>query len=417
MKIAPTLRLHRDDSYLLDFEARVEAVEWSEDSCELALDRSAFYLESGGQPSDFGTLRGAPLLGLREADGILWHRLALDRADGPAVGEIVRAQVDRARRLDHLEQHSGQHILSAACVRVGAGDTVSFHLGRDESTLDLAGPEPTRERLRDALELANGCVLDDREFRIHSIDRADLARYPIRKDPGLEHDVLRLIEIDQFDWSLCGGTHARRAGEVGPIHVLGWEKNKGAWRIRFLAGRRTLRYLAVAHELLDDTARGYSIHWQAIPESMRAWRDESAALRKEVRQLRLERGEREGERLFANTVADARGLRCLAHWFGSTGMEEARAAVNRVVALGPSLLLAGGVEAGRAYWFTARSESLPEDLSGWNAGAALRAWLAPLGGKGGGNERFAQGSAPAPSDDSTSGSPLDAANLARLGLN
>lgn len=415
MTIEPTLRLHRDDSYLLDFEARVAAIEWCDDSCDLALDRSAFYLESGGQPSDSGSLLGKPLLGLREAGGVLWHRLSLERDEAPAPGDTVRGQVDRPRRLDHLEQHSGQHILSAACVKVGAGDTVSFHLGREESTIDLAGPEPTRELLRDALELANDCVLQDREFRVHTIDRADLSRYPVRKDPGLEHDVLRLIEIDEFDWSLCGGTHARRAGEVGPIHVLGWERNKAVWRLRFLVGRRTLRYLAATHELLDDTARGYSIHWQAIPETMRAWREQSVALRKDVRQLRLERGEREGERLFTCSAEDAEGVRRLAHWFGATGMEEARAAINRVVALGPSLVLAGGVEADRAYWFTARSELLPGNLARWNAGAALRAWLAPLGGKGGGNERFAQGSAPAPSDESTSGPPLDAANLARLG--
>lgn len=409
MGISATERLHLHDSFLLTFEAEVLAVEECADRLEIALDRSAFYVESGGQPSDQGQVGEWSLIGLREDAGVVWHGIA--REAGLVPGARIEGRVDAERRRDHLEQHSGQHILSAACLRAGLGDTVSFHLGREESTIDLAGAEPTRASITAALRLANDCVLDDVQFRVHEIERSELHRYPVRKDPGVQHDVLRLIEVEGFDWSLCGGTHARRSGEVGPIHVLGWEKNKAAWRLRFLVGHRALTYLGEAQRLLEETARAHSIHWRAIPESMRGWREESLALAKEVRRLRLEAGEREGERLFREHGSDSAGARRLRLWLPTATMEEARALTNRYVAGGAALALVGGIENGRAFWLAARGEPTP--IADWRADVALRNWLAPVGGKGGGNERFAQGSAAPDCEELVRG--LEALDLDRLG--
>ncbi|MBK8231415.1 MAG: alanyl-tRNA editing protein [Candidatus Eisenbacteria bacterium] len=410
MGISATERLHRQDSFLLNFQAEVVAVEARAERLELALDQSAFYVESGGQPSDQGQLGEWPLLGLREVEGVVWH--GVDREARIAPGDCLEGRVDAPRRRDHLEQHSGQHVLSAACLRAGLGDTVSFHLGREESTIDLAGAEPTRASIAAALRLANDCVLDDLPVRVHEIERSELHRFPVRKDPGVQHDVLRLIEIEGFDWSLCGGTHARRSGEIGPIHVLGWEKNKAAWRVRFLVGHRALAYLGDVQHLLDATARAHSIHWRAIPESMRGWREESLALAKEVRRLRLEAGEREGERLYRAQGEGQGGLRRLRLWLPAATMDEARALSNRFVGGGGALALVGGLEAGRAFWMAARAEPTP--IAGWRADVALRNWLGKVGGKGGGNERFAQGSGAAEAEEHLRA--LHTLDLDRLGL-
>lgn len=396
--IPPTVRMHERDTYLFDFEGTVLARRTEGDTALLALDRSAFYVESGGQPSDAGSIEGHEVLELREEDGVIWHRLASSVALEP--GSRVRGRIDTARRLDHMQQHTGQHLLSAACLRAFGGDTVSFHLGREESTIDLAGPEPDRGCIAAALECAHDCILGDRPIRIHEVEREALAHYPLRKDPGAEHEVLRLIEIEDFDWSPCGGTHARRAGEVGPIHVLGWEKGRGAWRIRFLAGRRTLGYLSEIHHLLEETAREHSLHWRQLPETLRGWKERALALEKDLQRLRAERGEQTAETRFAAEAPDREGSRRFALWLGAVCLDEARPFVNRLTALGPARVLVGGHETGRAYWIAARSAELPAKVSSWHAGHVLKAWLEARGGKGGGNDRFAQGSAPPPPSES-----------------
>lgn len=402
----PTRLLYHDDTGLLEFEATICAVLPREPGSEIALDRTAFYAESGGQPADHGSLAGRTVLGLRREGGVVWHAVA---ECGLAVGDLVTGCIDATRRRDHMQQHTGQHILSQAFVREGARNTCGFHLGAEESTIDLDGEKPPPDLCEAVAAAANDCVLSDRPVRMHQVPRGELDRYPLRRDPGEEHEVLRLIEIDEWDWSACGGTHARRTGEVGAIHLLGVEKVRGLWRVRFLAGGRTLCYLSRAHRVLDETARAHSLRWDGLAEAARAWTTEIVALSREVRSLRVERGEREAERLLLATEPGPGGARLLGLWRDDAGTDELRALASRFVASGSAFILAGCPDGEREVWVAARSVAWSANrTAGTAAGSAsgtglagpvphagewLREWLAARGGKGGGNETFAQGGA------------------------
>ena len=388
----PTRLLHQEDTGLFAFEATVTAVRLVEHGSEIALDRTAFYVESGGQPADHGTLAGRPLLGLRRDGGVVWHAVT----EGWLVpGDVVKGCIDAARRRDHMQQHTGQHILSQAFVREGARNTRGFHLGTEESTIDLDGDKPQSDLCASVAVAANDCVLSDRLIRIHEVPREELDRYPLRRDPGAEHEVLRLIEIEGWDWSACGGTHARRTGEVGAIHLLGVEKVRGFWRVRFLAGERTLRYLSRAHCVLDETARAHSLRWDGLAEAARAWTCEIAELTREVRRLRVERGEREAERLLHATTPGFGGVRRLGLWREDAAPDELRALASRFAASGAAVILAGCPDGERETWVAARSAAWTEAAgTPPHAGALLREWLVTRGGKGGGSETFAQGGAP-----------------------
>jgi alanyl-tRNA synthetase len=388
----PTRLLHHEDPGLLEFEATVTAVRPGKHGFEIALDRTAFYAESGGQPADRGTLAGRTVLELSRVAGVVWHEVAeagLDR------GDAVTGSVDPGRRRDHMQQHTGQHILSQAFVREGARNTRSFHLGADESTIDLDGVKPPAELCESVAAAANDCVLSDRPVRIHQVPRGELGRYPLRRDPGGEHEVLRLIEIEGWDWSACGGTHARRTGEVGAIHLLGVERIRDLWRVRFLAGGRTLRYLTRAHRVLEETARAHSLRWDGLAEAARAWTVEIAELAREVRRLRVERGEREADRLLVATSPESDGVRLLGLWREDGALDELRALASRFTTLGTSIVLAGCPDGERETWVAVRSTEWHHAARpAPHAGELLREWLAGRAGKGGGNDTFAQGGAP-----------------------
>jgi alanyl-tRNA synthetase len=388
----PTRLLHQEDTRLLGFEATVLAVRLSAEGWEVALDRTAFYAESGGQPSDHGLLAGRPVLALRREKGVVWHTVAESEL---APGDPVVGRVDGERRRDHVQQHTGQHILSQAFVREGGRNTRSFHLGAEESTIDLDGEKPDAALLEAVVSAANACVLEDRPIHIHEVPRDELDRFPLRRDPGAEHEILRLVEIEDWDWSACGGTHAGRTGEVGTVHVLGVEKIRELWRVRFLAGGRTVRYLYRAHRVLDETARAHSLRWDAIAEATRGWTAEIAALAREVRRLRVERGEREADRLRLETAPQPGEARLFGLWLEHAGPDELRALASRLAVAGKVLVLAGCPDGDRETWVAARGPDWPAG-EGWrpHAGECLRDWLASRGGKGGGSDAFAQGGAP-----------------------
>jgi alanyl-tRNA synthetase len=400
LSLPQTVRLHLEDTYRLEFEGLVQAVRPAEQGgIEVALDATAFYVGSGGQPSDGGTLAGREVRSVHLEDGVVWHRLEVRPGDAMAEclpGGFVEGRIDAALRLDHMQQHTGQHILSQAFVRCAQLPTVGFHLGREESTVDLRGERPEPDAIERVLLEANDCVLADRPVRVHFVERTDLERYPLRRDAAAEHDVFRLIEIEEYDWSACGGTHARRTGEVGPIQILGVERIRQDWRIRFLAGRRALAYLRAAHRLLDETARAHSLHWTAIPEAAAGWKKAAADAEREVRRLQVERGEREGARLARETPADARGRRVRGCWAGEAGAEELRALATSFGAAGGALFLGGSRTGDRCAWVAACGERADATSGLPPADALLQDWLAEVAGKGGGNAAFARGTSPAP---------------------
>src|SRR5207237_5303387 len=191
----------------------------------------------GGQPSDRGTLGEARVIDCIDAEdeGVLHVIKGLV----PDVDDIIHGEVDWLRRLDHLQQHTGQHILSAAFVRLFAAPTHSFRVLEHECEIDVALDDPTEARLDQAVDLANQIIWECRPIQIRQVTREAAASLPLRKEPAREGE-LRLIDIDEFDLTPCGGTHAKSTGEVGVIAVGSWERAKGLTRIQFMAGLRLM---------------------------------------------------------------------------------------------------------------------------------------------------------------------------------
>ena len=242
-----TDRLYYTDSYLTSFDAVVRSYQVVDGKHQVVLDRSAFYPSSGGQPFDTGRLGPQPVIDVIDDDaGEVVHLLS-----GPLdVGTQVRGEVDWPRRLDHMQQHTGQHLLSAAFDRLVGVRTVSFHLGTDASTIDLAR-EVTPSELDRAESEANVVVWDDRPVTVRFVSSEEAARLPLRKEPVRE-GTLRLVEIPDFDLSACGGTHVPRTGVVGVVAVSGVERFKGGSRVSFVCGGRALR----SHRQLRDVVLG-----------------------------------------------------------------------------------------------------------------------------------------------------------------
>lgn len=233
-----TERLYYNDSHLIEFEARViDKTERVSGWTAVTLDRTAFYPTGGVQPSDTGTLNGARVVECidDEAEGVL-HVI---QGHAPSVGDLVKGRIDWPRRLDHIQQHTGQHILSQAFVTLFNAPTRGFRVMDESCEIDVELTNPSSELIERTVELANNVVWEDRQIVVKNVTPEEAGRLPLRKDPSRDGE-LRLIEIEGFDLTPCGGTHAYRTGEVGMIAVRSWERAKGLTRIEFVAGTRAL---------------------------------------------------------------------------------------------------------------------------------------------------------------------------------
>jgi len=228
-----TRRLYYDDAYLQNFDARVvsclpaepvQGASGAQPAWEVLLDQTAFYPSSGGQPNDLGLLGEASVLDVRdEADGIV-HIVDREVETGG-----VKGCVNWPRRFDHMQQHTGQHLLSAMFQERFGLPTVSFHLGEEICTIDLHGGEPSRDQLIGAQRAANKVIFEDRPIGVRYGTREQLARLGIRKDVERE-GLLRAIEIEDADLQPCGGTHVKSTGQIGMILVRGCNKVRQDWR-------------------------------------------------------------------------------------------------------------------------------------------------------------------------------------------
>ena len=266
-----TERLYYTDAYLREFDASVVRVDRRDGRTAVVLDRTAFYPTSGGQPFDVGFLDvGRPFQGRRpivdvidEDSGDIAH--VID-GDAPAPGETVHGAIDWTRRFDHMQQHTGQHVLSAAVDRLFGVRTVSFHLGTDASTIDLSR-ELTRDEIAAAERDANRVVWENRPVAIRYASAEEAAKLPLRKEPVRE-GTLRLIDIEQFDLSACGGTHVASTGAIGIIALGAIERFKGGQRVEFFCGGRALTKFRSMRDALSGAVRALSVLPHELPDAI-----------------------------------------------------------------------------------------------------------------------------------------------------
>jgi alanyl-tRNA synthetase len=374
-----TSRIYYAEPNRATFEACVADCE-AGDRIEVVLDQTAFYPTSGGQPFDVGVLDDARVLDVVEReDGVVIH--VVDRP--LPVGARVSGVIDWTRRFDHMQQHSGQHVLSAAWDRLFQVRTESFHLGANASTIDLAR-EVTGTEIRRAEDEANRIVWEDRAVMIRFATAEEAAAMPLRKDAGRTGE-LRLIEIVGFDLSACGGTHVARTGAIGNIAISGWEKVRGGTRLEFLCGRRALDRFREWRDLFAATRRRLSLSAADLPAGIDRLQADAKSMQRtlgaamerlaayEARAL-VDRGQRVGDRIVSVEALDgwdAAGLKTLAAAAVQYAPSAAIALFSRST---PALaVIACGADARL------------------DASVVLRSLVSAFGGKGGGKADLAQG--------------------------
>ncbi|MEQ1834000.1 MAG: hypothetical protein ABL977_13170 [Candidatus Eisenbacteria bacterium] len=243
-------RRYYDDSYTTRFTGDITDVGVHAGRPAIELGATWFYPESGGQLADLGTIAGAKVLDVQVDDEArVWHVV-----DTPPSGRGLACEIDWARRFDHMQQHTGQHILSAAFERLQNAPTISSTLGAEKSVIEVGLPDVDWRTVEAVEAAANQVLWDDRALVLHWTDAEGIARFPLRKAPKVTGRI-RVVEVPEWDWSACGGTHTRRTGEVGAIKIVGWEKLRGNVRFTFLCGGRALRDHAWRTEALLDAAK------------------------------------------------------------------------------------------------------------------------------------------------------------------
>ena len=375
-----TTRLYYTEPYRTEFDATVVAVD-SQDGCmHVTLDQTAFYPTSGGQPFDTGTLGGAAVSEVIDReDGTIAHVTA----GSLKAGEVVRGAIDWARRFDHMQQHTGQHVLSAAFDRLFGVRTESFHMGTASATIDLAREVSAAEVVR-AEDEANRIAWEDRLVAIRFASAEEAAKMPLRKE-SIRTGPLRLIDVEGFDLSACGGTHVSTTGGIGVIAIGGWEKFRGGSRVEFLCGGRALNRFRHWRDSLAATQKFLSVAPDEMAAAVERMQGESKAQQRTLRGCQEKLAIHEAHALVEKSSSvgdqvvivealedwDAQGLKAIAV---AAAAEKPTAVVVLFTTTTPALVV------------IARGTAATAD-----AGALLKSLVAQFGGKGGGKPDLAQG--------------------------
>jgi alanyl-tRNA synthetase len=342
------------------------------------LDRTAFYPTSGGQPYDTGTLGTVRVTDVVEReDGTIFHLVDVDLAPGP-----VHGQIDWARRFEHMQQHTGQHVLSAGFDRLCQARTESFHLGSAAATIDLAREVTPAEIDRVELEV-NRVVWEDRPVTIRFADAEEAAKLPLRKEP-VRGGRLRLIDIEGYDLSACGGTHVKSTGAIGMVAVTAWERFRGGTRVEFRCGIRALRGHAAWRDTVAASVRLLSVLPGELPAGIERLQTEGRELKRRVKDLQERLASHEAGALASRAEPFAGGHLVVAAIEGwdAAGLK----AIASAVAERPSHAAILVSSPAPASIVVARAGGIPLD-----AAAILKQVTGRFGGKGGGRPEAAQG--------------------------
>jgi alanyl-tRNA synthetase len=401
-----TDRLYYLDPYLREFDAAIERVEARGDRFVITLDRTAFYPSSGGQPFDTGILgRWHVVDVVDEEDGSIAHVVeprTLDTDPGdppdprdprhppapPEPGSVLRGAVDWPRRFDHMQQHTGQHLLSAALDRLFGVRTVSFHMGAAVSTIDLAR-EVSPAEIAAAETDANRIVWEGRPVGIRFATAEEAAAMPLRKE-AVRGGTLRLIDVEGYDLSACGGTHVARTGGIGIIAVASWERFKGGLRLSFLCGGRALGGYRALRDAVSGAVRLLSVLPDELPASIERMQAEAKEQKKAMVRLQADLARHRAEELAAAAepiqlsagVPDA--VKLVARVIDGDATALKALATSIVASPGYVVVLVSAVAPALAVVARSSDVSVPAER-------LLASLITKFGGRGGGKADFAQG--------------------------
>jgi alanyl-tRNA synthetase len=386
-----TERLYYRDSFLYDFDAEISEVH-ANPKPGLILNRTAFYPTSGGQVFDTGIIETEnEKLKVKEVadteDGRVIHYLEAPFKE-IKLGSKVRGQIDTTRRCDHMQQHTGQHVLSAAFVRLYNMPTVSFHMGDDYCSIDLDTPTLTKEQVEQAERLANEIILENREVQIRFVTREEAGKLGLRKIPPAERDELRLIDIHDFDLSACGGTHVSQTGQIGCVLLRKTERVRQGWRVEFVAGQRAVASARRDFMTLTEAAGTFSAHIYDVPQQVRKSLDEIKNLRKQREQSLEELAEAQAAALLAGT-SEAGGRKLVIRSFADHDLNFIKLLAQKTARMETNVVALLGSTSPQPSLVFAQSIGQPYDM-----GALMKDTVSKFGGRGGGSKDMAQGGLP-----------------------
>src|SRR5215469_1493283 len=387
-----TQRLYYHDSFLYSFEAEVREIPGGPRPA-LILDRTAFYPTSGGQVYDTGIISTDTNENLKVTevaeteDGRIIHYLEAP-PKGMKPGTRIQGQIDATRRRDHMQQHTGQHVLSAAFVRLYGMPTVSFHMGNDYCSIDLDTPTLTKEQVEQAELRANEIVIENRAVQIRFVTRDEAGKLGLRKIPQADRDELRLIDIHEFDLNACGGTHVNQTGQIGCILLRKTEKVRQGWRVEFVAGQRAVATARRDFITITEAGAIFSVHIYDVPQQIRKSLQEIRALSKHREQSLEELAEAKAAALLAETQA-TEGRRVVIRTFSKREMNFLKLLAQKLTRLDMNVVVLLGTTSPQPSLVFWQSPGLPTDM-----GSLMQQTVSTLGGRGGGSKDMAQGGIP-----------------------
>jgi alanyl-tRNA synthetase len=386
-----TDRLYYRDSFLYDFDAEVHEISDSPRP-GVILNRTAFYPTSGGQVFDTGVIStetgSHKITEVADTeDGRIVHYLEAPTKDLQP-GMRVRGKVDTDRRRDHMQQHSGQHVLSAAFVRLFNIPTVSFHMADDYCSIDLDTPALTKDQIEQAERLANEIILENRPVDIRFVTRDEAADLGLRKLPPADRDQLRIIDIHDLDLSACGGTHVCQTGQIGCILLRKAERVRQGWRVEFVAGQRAVATARRDFTTLTETAALFSAHIYDVPQQARKSLDEVRVLRKQKEESHDELAAAQASAMLAETP-EVNGRKVVVHTFADRDMNSLKLLAQKLTRENRNVVALLGTASPQPSLVFAQSAGQTFDM-----GVLMKQTMSAHGGRGGGSKDMAQGGLP-----------------------
>lgn len=388
-----TQRLYYDKPFDTTFTAAVADNKTQDGATWLALDQTLFYPEGGGQPPDWGSLKTsgweARVLDVQaDKDGIIWHRL--DQEEGaplPDAGTQVSGQIDWARRFDHMQQHTGEHIIANCVYRLTGGFTHGLHIGQEVSTIDVSLPGGDTRLEEDMLdqieEMANQRIAEDGPITCYFPEEEALSSLPLRKDPTVDN-MVRVCDIGGFEMVACGGTHLQRASQVGLVKLLYAQPARGKMRLFFLCGQRAVKHYALCYRAASQAASLLSVKEKELPERLKAVLLEQADTRRELGALLRQQTLKKAPKLLDEALVLPDGRRVVLGELEEKDLPAMEALAGVLVKEDRLIALLCTPAKGRYNLLFARSPDLDINLSDF---------IKSTGAKGGGRPEFARGAA------------------------
>ncbi|HEY9188874.1 MAG TPA: DHHA1 domain-containing protein [Ignavibacteria bacterium] len=373
-----TKKLYYTDSYKTNFTEKIVNKTKYFDKFAVVLEETYFYPTTGGQEHDIGTINGVDVIDVVEYNDQILHLTQKEIS-----GDIAECNINWKRRFDFMQQHTGQHILSESIFKIAGYNTISSHLGEESSTIDLNCNNISQKEIAEFEVYANNIIYQNLDVKIHFISDTEVDKYPLRKPPKFT-GLLRIIEIDGFDFSACGGTHVKKTGEVGLIKIVKSEKIKGnATRLEFLCGQRALNDYQWKHFLFADISYTLSSSEKEIPEKVRKLINENKLLNKQIDIYKEQILQIEAEELINDAIIE-KDTKIIKKVFHNRDFSDLRIIAQKIISNEGYIVLLGNINSNSNILF-ARSADVSINMV-----QLFNSILGMIDAKGGGKPDFVQ---------------------------